>query len=67
MGFSSPKIPKKSKNKKQNLREKGRETEREITSGFRLDTRTVHLSFVPLIPGGKPPPKAAAMAAAFPI
>lgn len=43
------------------------ERERELTSGFRLDTRMVHLSFVPLIPGGKPPPKAAAMAAAFPI
>lgn len=37
-----------------------------LTSGFRLDTRTVHLSFVPLIPGGRPPPKAAAIAAALP-
>lgn len=37
------------------------------TSGFKLETRTVHLSFVPLIPGGKPPPKAAAIAAAFAI
>lgn len=44
-----------------------REREVELTSGFRLDTRTVHLSFVPLIPGGSPPPKAAAIAAALPI
>lgn len=38
-----------------------------LTSGFKFDTRTVHLSFVPLIPGGKPPPKAAAIAAALAI
>jgi len=38
-----------------------------LTSGLRFDTRTVHLSFVPVIPGGRPPPKAAAMAAAFAI
>lgn len=38
-----------------------------LTSGFRFETRTVHLSFVPLIPGGKPPPKAAAIAAALAI
>lgn len=38
-----------------------------LTSEFRLDTRTVHLSFVPVIPGGKPFPKAAAIAAALPI
>lgn len=36
-----------------------------LTSGLRLETRTVHLSFVPLIPGGKPPAKAAAIAAAL--
>jgi hypothetical protein len=38
-----------------------------LTSGFKLETRIVHLSFVPLIPGGKPPPKAAAIAAALGI
>lgn len=38
-----------------------------LTSGFKLETRTVHLSLVPLIPGGKPPPKAAAIAAALAI
>lgn len=47
-----------------------RERERKMgesayTSASRLDTSTVHLSLVPLIPGGNPPPKAAAMAAAL--
>ena len=37
----------------------------ELTSVFRLDTKMVHLSFVPVIPGGRPPPKAAAIAAAL--
>lgn len=37
-----------------------------ITSVFRFETKIVHLSLVPLIPGGKPPPKAAAIAAALP-
>lgn len=39
----------------------------ELTSVFRLDTKMVHLSFVPVIPGGRPPPKAAAIAAALSI
>lgn len=38
-----------------------------LTSGLRFATRIVHLSFVPVIPGGKPPPKAAAIAAALAI
>jgi hypothetical protein len=38
-----------------------------VTSEFKLVARIVHLSLVPVIPGGKPPPKAAAIAAAFPI
>lgn len=42
-------------------------TEKALTSGLRFETRSVHLSFVPVIPGGKPPPKAAAMAAALGI
>lgn len=37
-----------------------------LTSGFRLETKMVHLSLVPLIPGGRPPPNAVAIAAAFP-
>lgn len=40
---------------------------KELTSGFRLETRMVHLSLLPFIPGGKPPPNAAAIAAALPI
>jgi hypothetical protein len=36
-----------------------------LTSGLRFATRIVHLSFVPVIPGGKSPPKAASIAAAL--
>jgi hypothetical protein len=42
-------------------------TNKPLTSEFKLVARIVHLSLVPVIPGGKPPPKAAAIAAAFPI
>jgi len=38
-----------------------------LTSRLRFDTSTIHLSFVPLIPGGRPPPKAVAMATTFVI
>lgn len=34
-----------------------------LTSGFKLVTRSVHRSFVPVTPWGKTPPKAAAIAA----
>lgn len=37
------------------------------TSGSKLDTRMVHAVLLPDIPGGKPPPNAAAIAAALPI
>lgn len=37
-----------------------------LTLGFRLQTKTVHLSLVPLIPADKPPPNTAAIATAFP-
>jgi hypothetical protein len=36
-----------------------------LTSGLRFATRIVHLSFVPVIPEGKFPPKAASIAAAL--
>jgi len=33
-----------------------------FTSGARFEARSVHLSLVPVIPGGRTPPKAAAAA-----
>ena len=52
----------------ENFMEKGKRGQGNVfTSGLRFATRTVHLSFVPVMPGGKPPPKAAAIAAALAI
>jgi hypothetical protein len=48
-------------------RKKIRRRQKTLTSGLRFETRSVDLSFVPVMPGGKPPPKAAAMAAALGI
>lgn len=44
-----------------------REKRIRLTSASKLDTKIVHATFVPVIPGGKPPPNAAAIVAALPI